>query len=84
MALRVPGVEVEDEALAVGLGRVELRVRLTVRAEDLAPLPLQPQLEGVVDGVAGLVADDAHAPLVLPALDLEHLRFLELLEPRMS
>ena len=44
---------------------------------------LQPQLVGVVDDVAGFVAQDAHAPLVLAALDGQHLRLLEALEPRM-
>ena len=80
MALRVPGVEVQHEALAVRPRRVELGIRLRRAAEDLAPLPAQPQPEGVVDGVARLVAQDAHAPLVFAAFDFEHLRLLELLE----
>ena len=82
MALRVPRIEVQDEALAIGLRRVELRVRLGGRAEHRAALPAQAQAEGVVDGVAGLVAQDAHGPLVLAALDLEHLRLFQPLEPR--
>ena len=43
MALRVPRVEMQDEALAVRLRRVELRVGLRWRAEHLPPLPPQPQ-----------------------------------------
>src|SRR5262245_47998793 len=37
----------------------------------------------MIDGVHGLMAQYAHAPFVLAALDFEHLRFLEPLEPRM-
>ena len=33
--------------------------------------------------MAGFVAENAHAPLVVPAFDLEHLALLEPLEPRM-
>ena len=47
----------------------------------LAPAP---EPERVVDGVAGLVPQDAHAPLVVAALDLEHLRLLERFEPRVG
>ena len=77
------GIDVLHEALAVRLRVVELRVRLGGAAEQRAPLPPQAQLVGVVDDVAGLVAQDAHAPLVIAALDFEHLRLLEPLEPRM-
>ncbi len=83
MALRVPRVEMEDEALAVRLGRVVLGIRRRRRAEQLEPLAPPLELIGVVDGVAGLVAENLHAPLVLAAFDFEHLRFLELLEARM-
>ena len=38
---------------------------------------------GVVDGVAGLVTKDAHAPGGRAPLDFEHLRALEPGEPRM-
>ena len=82
MALRVPRIEMEHEALAVGLGRVELRIRLARRAEGVLPLAAPPQPERVVDGVAGLVPEDAHAPFVFAALDLEHLGLLERFEPR--
>jgi hypothetical protein len=83
MALRVPRVEVQHVALAVRLRRVELRIRLRRQAEHRAPLAAQPQAVRVVDRVSGLVAQNPHAPLVLAALDLEHLRFLEALEPVM-
>ena len=72
----------EHEALAVGLGRVELRIRLAGRSERVLPLPAPPQSERVVDGVTGLVPEDAHAPFVLAALDLEHLGLLQRFEPR--
>ena len=73
MALRVPGIEVQHEALAVGLGAVLGDTRPTT-AEQLEPLAAALQLVGVVDGVAGLVAQDLDAPVVGAAFDLEHLR----------
>jgi hypothetical protein len=83
MALRVPRIQVEHEALAVGFGRVRFRIRLLRGSKDLSPLSSQSKTKRVVDRVSRLVAEDAHRPLVLPALHLEHLRFLELLEARM-
>ena len=83
MALRVPRVQVLDEALAVRARRVKLGIRLRRAAENLAALAAQPQLVGVVDDVTGFVAQDAHAPLVFAALDRQHLGFLEAFEPRM-
>ncbi len=37
------------------------------------PAPLEVQAKGVVDGVAGLVTEDAHALDVSAAFDLQHL-----------
>jgi hypothetical protein len=74
----------KHEALAVGLGCVKLRIGFAGRPEDLLPLPPSAQLERMIDGMAGFVPKDSHAPLVLAALDFEHLRFLEPLEPGMS
>ena len=82
MALRVPAVEMQHEALAVRLRRVELRIGLVGRAEDLLPPAPLPQLVGVVDRVAGLVPEDLHAPLRRAPFDLEHLGALELFQPR--
>ena len=82
MTLRVPRIEVHHEALAVGPRIVELRVRLLRAAEQPAALLAQPQLECVVDHVAGLVAQDAHAPFVLAAFHRQHLRFLEPFQAR--
>jgi len=42
------------------------------------------ETERVVDGVSGFMPEDAHAPLVLAAFDLEHLGVLQLLEPRVG
>ena len=83
MALRVPGIEVQHEALAVRLRRVVLGILGRRRPEQLEPLAAALQLVGVVDGVAGLVAEDLDAPVVRAALHLEHLALLELLEPGM-
>ena len=82
MALRVPVVEVLDEALAVRLRRVVLGIRRRRRAEEAPPRRPAPELVRVVDGVAGLVAQDAQARLRVAAFDLEHLRQLELRQPR--
>ena len=59
MTLRVPGVQVQDEALAVGLRRVVLGILCGRRPEQLQPLAPPVQRIGVVDGVARLVAEDA-------------------------
>ena len=83
MALRVPAVEMQDEALAVRLRRVVVGILHVGRAEHLLTAPPLAQLVGVVDGVPGLVAQDLHAPLGRAAFDLEHLRALELLEAGM-
>jgi hypothetical protein len=71
----------QHEALAVRLGGVELGIGLRRHPEYLAPLPAEPQLEGIVEGVGGLVAENPHAPLELTAFHFEHLRFLQLGQP---
>ena len=83
MALRVPAVEMQHEALAVRLRVVILRIRLVRRAEDLLAPAALPQLVGVVDGVAGFVAQDAHAPLRRAPFDLQHVGALEPLQAGM-
>ena len=64
------------------VGIVELRIRLVGAAEERPPVLPQTQPVGVVDDMPGLVAQNAHAPVVLAALDFQHLRLLEPLEPR--
>src|SRR5688500_12273334 len=73
----------EDVALAVRLRGIELWIRARRQTENLAARAAQAELVGVVDGVARLMAQDAHAPFMLAAFDLEHLRFLQPLEPGM-
>src|SRR3954449_12403819 len=83
MALRVPAVEMQDEALAVRLRRVIVRILHVGGTEQLlTPAPLA-KLVGVVDGVAGLVPKNLHAPGLVAPFDFEHLRSLEFLESRM-
>ena len=53
-------------------------------AEQLLPLPPAAQVEGVVDGVPGLVPQDAHAGVVIAAFHFQHLRHLEPGESRMG
>ena len=77
MTLRVPVIEVLDEALAVRLGRVVLGISGGRAAEELATHPPAPQLVGVVDGVSGLVTQDLHAGRFVAAFHFEHLSELE-------
>ena len=84
MALRVPRIEMQHEALAVWLRRVELRIGLARRSKRVLPLTAAAQTKRVVDGMSGFVPEDAHAPLVFAAFDLEHLGFLQLLEARVG
>ena len=72
------------ETLAVGLRRVELGIGFGWQTEDLPALSAEPESERVVDGVAGLVAQDTHAPFVLSALDFEHLGFFQLRQARVG
>ena len=82
VALGVVLLQVEHEALAVRLRRVVLRVRLRRLAEELLAPAAPPQAIRVLDGVAGLVAQDAHAPGRRAAFDLAHLAALELRQAR--
>ena len=83
MALRVPVIEMLDEALAVRLRRVVLGIRRRRAAEQPAPRRPPAQVVRVVDRVAGFVAQDLQARRSIAAFDFEHLRQLELLQPRM-
>ena len=82
MALRVPVVDVQDEAAAVRLRRVELRVVDRRGPEQRLAAPAAAQHVGVVDRVTELVTQDAHAPRRRAPLDFEHLLALEPGEPR--
>ena len=82
VALGVVRLEMEHVALAVRLRGVVLRVRLRRLAEELLAPAAAPQAVGVLDRVAGLVAQDAHAPFRRAALDLAHLAALQLRQPR--
>ena len=84
VALGVPGLQMHHEAPAVGPRRVVLGVRFGRAAEQLLAPPAPMQAIRIVDGVAGLVAQDPEAPLRRAALDLEHLAFFELGQPRMG
>src|SRR5207245_1898963 len=84
MALRVPGVEVQHEALAVRPRRIVLRIGLAGAAEALLPPLPPPQPVGVLDRVAGLVTEDLEAPVPGAALHLEHLALLQPAQPRVD
>jgi hypothetical protein len=82
MALRVPGLEMGDEATAVRTRRVVLGILGGREPEELLAAPAMAEAVGGVDSVPDLVAQDAHAPLLAAAFDLEHLRELEPRQPR--
>ena len=73
VALGIPGIEVEDEALAVGFWRVVIGVGIGGFAKQFLPASPSTQEVCVLNGVPGLVAEDTHAPLGSPALDFEEL-----------
>ena len=81
MRLGVPRRQVNDVVAAVRLGLVRAGVGLAEAAEDLAPAPAAVQAVRGVDGVAGLVAQDAHALPSRAAFDFEHLLTLEFSQP---
>src|SRR5207248_7888086 len=83
VALRVPVIEVLDEALAVRLRRVVLRIFLPGIAEQTPPCRTPTQSIGVVDRVADFVPQDPETYVAVAAFDFEHLRELELREPWM-
>src|SRR5262245_46626707 len=83
MTLRVPEIEMQDEALRVRFRAVILRVLRAPAAEHLAPgkAPMH-EVRGI-ERVGGLVPEQAHALLLAAPFHLEHLPLLELFEPWM-
>ena len=77
MALRVPLLQVYDEAPAVRPRHVVVAVALRRLAEEPLAAAAQAEPVGVLDGVPRLVAQEPHAPLGRAALDLEHVGQLE-------
>src|SRR3954451_10996925 len=80
MALRVPAIEMQHEALAVRLRRVIVRILHVGRTKQLLAPPPLAKLVGVIDGVARLVPKDLHAPGLVAPFDFEHLRSLQFLQ----
>src|SRR6185295_20078846 len=83
MALGVPEIQVKHEALAVGLRSIVLGVRNRGFAERLPPLAAATKTVRIVDGVAGLMPQNPHAPLWIAPFHLEHLSQLQPSEPWM-
>src|SRR5207244_823243 len=83
MALGVPMIKMMDEALAVRLRRVVLGVRRRGRTEQATPCGTATEQVGIVDGMAGLVPQNAKTRVSITALHLQHLRELEVREARM-
>src|SRR5260370_39130462 len=81
MALRVPVIQMVDEALAVRLWRVVLGIGGRWHAEQTPSRRPSPEPIGVVDRVAGLMPEDAQARLRIAPFHFEHLRELELRQP---
>ena len=84
MALCVPGVEVQDKALAVRLGDVDLWVGRRRLSKQFLPPPPPLKPIRIVDYVPDFVAENTHAPRTGPAFHLEHLAQLEPGESRMG
>src|SRR5262245_43356333 len=84
MRLSVPCVEIQNEVAAVGPWLVELRVWHAVQAEHLGPASPRVKAVGVIDGMSGLVSQNPHALTFACSFHLEHLRTLQLHQPRMG
>ena len=84
MALRIPHIEMPHEAPAIGPGAVIFGIGLGGAPKDLLPTAEAAEAIGIFDGVAGLMPQDAHAPVRGPALDLEHLVQFQFREARMG
>src|SRR5215470_1824530 len=84
MALRIPAPKVLDITAAGRIGPVIARVVFRGQAEQLLPAPAAVQLVAVLNGVAGLMAQNGHALGPGAAFDLEHHFLLELHQARMS
>ncbi len=82
MRLRVPPIEVVDEATAPRVGPVPFRVGLGDGAEEAPKLRALVEHVRGTERVADLVAEDLQAGLAARALRLEHLLPLESGQPR--
>ena len=83
MALRVPEPQVLDEIPARRIGPVIGRIASRRWAEQLLPAAAAMELIGVLDHMAGFVAEDAHAFGPGAALDVEDDLLFELHQARM-
>src|SRR5262252_10198708 len=69
MGLRIPGIEVEDIAPAVGLRFIRGWIGSRKRAKGPSPAALEVQTERIIDGVSGFVTKNSHALDISAALD---------------
>ena len=72
MGLGIPRTEVLHEPPAAGPRTIGVRIRERRRSEHLAPTAAAAHPIGRVDGVPRFVAQDAHQPVAIAALDLAH------------
>src|SRR5678815_3167120 len=72
------------EAAAVRTGAVILGIGLRRAAEDALPTAQAADTIGVLDGMSGLMSEDAHAPLCSASLDFQHLSQFQFLQPRVG
>ena len=84
MALRIPQPQMLDVILARRIGPVVARIAGRGTAEQFLPAAAALQPVGVLDDVAGLVAQDAHAFGARAAFDVEDLLALEPHQARMG
>ncbi len=84
MALRIPGIQMQDEFFAVRLGLVVIRVRCRGFAKHFSPAAAAAESVGVVDGMPRFVPQNLHAPVFRTTLDLQHQFPLEFHQAGMS
>ena len=82
MGLGVPVVEVQNVAAARGVGAVALGIGAGGRTECVGEAAAALQLEGVVEGVTDLVAQQLEALGVRAPLHFQHLPALQAHQPR--
>ena len=82
MRLRVPRRQVKNVFPALGLGLVEVGIRLRERTEELAVLAFEVKSKRGIEGVTGLVPQDAHALGIGAAFHFKHLLPFELYQAR--
>jgi hypothetical protein len=83
MALGIPDIKVAYETPAIGPRSVVLGIGLRGAAEEFLSTPTPTKEERIFNRMPGLMAQDAHTPVVSATFHFEHLAGFQLREPRM-